>query len=87
VRQYERARRDDSTRMATNSTRWLKLRAMVLRRDPICKRCKDEPSTDVDHKIPIRAGGARWSLDNLQGLCHGCHSKKTRQEEAAYGSR
>ena len=85
VSQYDRAKRDDPLRMATNSTRWLKLRAMVLRRDPVCKTCKDEPSTDADHKIPIRTGGAKWSLDNLQGVCHGCHSKKTRREEALYG--
>lgn len=73
------ARRDDSLRIQTNSTRWLKLRAMVLRRDPVCKECKDAPSTDADHVTPIREGGAMWDLANLQGLCH---SAKTRREEA-----
>lgn len=81
------ARCDDSLRMATNSTRWLKLRAMVLARDPVCKVCGNEPSTDADHKIPIRDGGAKWSLDNLQGLCHRCHSAKTRIEGTSNMSR
>jgi 5-methylcytosine-specific restriction enzyme A len=89
TQQYDSARRDDPLRMATNSTRWLKLRAMVLRREPVCRICHEEPSTDADHIVPIRAGGAKWSLDNLQGACHGCHSKKTRREEAvaAHGHR
>ena len=86
MRQYNRARRDDPLRMATNSTRWLELRAMVVGRDPVCKICNDAASTDADHIVPIRAGGAKWSMDNLQGACHSCHSKKTRREEAAYGT-
>jgi 5-methylcytosine-specific restriction enzyme A len=81
ARQYDRARRDDPQRMATNSTRWLKLRRMVLARDPVCKGCGEAPSTDADHIVPIREGGAAWSLENLQGLCASCHAKKTRREE------
>jgi 5-methylcytosine-specific restriction enzyme A len=80
ARQHDRARRDDPQRMRTNSTRWLKLRAIVLRRDPVCRICGQEASTDADHIIPIRAGGAKWLPENLQGLCHACHTKKTRRE-------
>ncbi len=81
--QYGQARRDDPQRMQTNSTRWLKLRRIVLARDPVCRICGNAASTDADHVVPIREGGAKWSLDNLQGACHVCHSKKTRREEAS----
>jgi len=56
---------------------------MVLRRDPVCKICGEEASTDADHIVPISRGGAKWNLDNLQGLGPSCHAKKTRQESKA----
>ncbi|MCB0190629.1 MAG: HNH endonuclease [Anaerolineae bacterium] len=57
--------------------RWQRLRLMVLRRDPICRvdGC-DKASTDVDHIVPRRDGGPD-TMENLQGLCHSHHSKKT----------
>lgn len=56
--------------------RWRKLRILILHRDPICRICKRAPSTDVDHIIPKREGGED-SAQNLQGVCHSCHSHKT----------
>lgn len=55
---------------------------MVLRRDPICTvpGCI-EPSTDADHIIPKSEGGDD-SMENLQGMCHRHHSRKTRRENA-----
>lgn len=38
------------------------------------------PSTDVDHVIPIRGGGDPWDHNNLQGLCHEDHARKTQLE-------
>lgn len=35
------------------------------------------PATDVDHKVPVSAGGAPFDPDNLQSLCHSHHSQKT----------
>ena len=35
---------------------------------------------EVDHRIAIANGGDRWSLDNLQTLCHECHAKKTNKD-------
>ena len=58
--QYGQARRDDPQRMQTNSTRWLKLRRIVLARDPVCRICGNAASTDADHIVPIREGGAKW---------------------------
>jgi len=82
ARLYDRARRDDPLRIY-NTARWRALRAMVLRRDLLCRACGNEASTEADHIIPTRKGGAVWSLDNLQGLCAGCHARKTRRENSA----
>ena len=62
--------------------RWQRLRMMVLRRDPICTvpGCI-ESSTDADHIVPKSQGGDD-SMENLQGMCHGHHSRKTRLESA-----
>ena len=61
--------------------RWRdRLSVIVLRRDPICvvPGC-NEPSTDADHIVPKSQGGDD-SMENLQGMCHAHHSRKTRQE-------
>ena len=59
--------------------RWRRLRLIVLRANPICAKC-DEPATDIDHITP-RVRGGTDSFDNLQALCHSCHSIKTRREQ------
>jgi 5-methylcytosine-specific restriction enzyme A len=61
-------------------------RAQVLARDPLCVEClkagRVVPTTDVDHVVPHRGDPVLfWDPLNLQGLCHGCHSRKTRSEE------
>jgi len=50
---------------------------MVLARDPLCN-C-NQPATEVDHIVPKSAGGSD-SMENLQGLCKPCHSRKTAYE-------
>lgn len=37
---------------------------------------------DVDHIIPVYAGGGQCSLANLQTLCHPHHKARTRQQAA-----
>jgi len=63
---------------------WLAMRAKILQRDPVCKGpglygdgCS-QPSKHVDHITPWKQGGAFLDPKNLQGLCHSCHSKKTK---------
>ncbi len=58
------------------SAKWKRLRKLILHRDPICKICQKQLSTDVDHIVDKAIGGMD-SMDNLQGLCHNCHSQKT----------
>lgn len=67
---------------------WQALRARILLRDPICANPYALPnhlvvSTEVDHKIPRSRGGDE-SDENLQGLCHPCHSRKTATEDSGF---
>jgi 5-methylcytosine-specific restriction endonuclease McrA len=81
------ARQADTARNATRSgslsvyrsTRWRRLRARLLRDRPWCEDpagCR-EAATDVDHVVPIAAGGDPWDEGNLRPLCHRHHSRKT----------
>jgi 5-methylcytosine-specific restriction protein A len=64
---------------------WRRLRAAVLLRDPLCTAVGcSAPSTDADHIVPRRQGGAD-SLDNLAGMCHRCHSSKTARSDGRWG--
>ena len=80
-RQYDRNR--ESSHARGYGRRWREFRLWFLQQpgNVICATpgC-NAPSTDVDHRIPV--SGATdprfWEADNLQGLCHACHSAKTR---------
>ena len=70
--------------------RWRKLRQMVLARTPLCADpfeihgATPVPATDVDHIVPLAQGGAN-AMDNLQALCHSCHSRKTVEQDGGLG--
>lgn len=62
-------------------------RALILRRDPVC-RCRGctscttgcrRPSTQADHRLSLAEGGTNAAA-NGQGLCDGCHHEKTKAE-------
>lgn len=76
------------------------IRPRVLQRDPLCKRCQCAPSALVDHIVPcgeairqVRESGrfpfsphaGFFLLSNLQGLCYGCHSRKTAEDKQHTG--
>lgn len=79
--------------------RWQRLRKVILKRDPLCVRCRAEgktvPTREIDHIIPIRvfdaglvpkdANGGKNSRNNLQGLCGKCHREKTRADKTKWG--
>lgn len=86
------ARRGSSTERGYD-TDWRRLRAYVLRNEPLCRECRQnerlEVGVEVDHIIPIGDGGKRLDQSNLQPLCKPCHSRKTMNEQNAkrgYGS-
>lgn len=59
-----------------NTAKWRHTRKAVLSREPLCP-C-GEIAVDVHHKVDLADGGAPYDLENLEGLCHACHSKETR---------
>jgi len=67
--------------LALNGKAWGLLRARVIIGEPLCRMCKEHgclsPATDVDH---IDNDPTNNSLDNLQPLCIGCHSRKTQAD-------
>jgi 5-methylcytosine-specific restriction enzyme A len=63
---------------------WRIIRQRILRGHPLCSdpwgihaaHGMVVPATDVDHILPLNLGGTH-APDNLQPLCHSCHSRKT----------
>ena len=64
---------------------WVKLRAVILRRDcGLCQVClakgRVTAGTQVDH-IVSKAQGGTDDDDNLQTICRDCHATKTITEQ------
>lgn len=60
---------------------WRAVRAEFLRAFPkCCHPSCTEPATEVDHIMPISAGGARLDPANLRPLCKRHHSQRTARE-------
>ncbi|MGI5840169.1 MAG: HNH endonuclease [bacterium] len=63
------------------TTRWLRLRRAVLRRDEyLCRECrrygKTTPATTVHHIYPAEQYPQWWMMNwNLLSLCGSCHDK------------
>jgi len=64
---------------------WLRIRAQVLKEEPVCRMCGQEPSVTVDHIVP-RARGGTDDRSNLQALCGDCRRAKDARD-AAEGKR
>jgi len=82
------------------TTRWQRLRALVIRSQPLCNRCQLGISEIVDHIVPAQVAivqarksgqypADRWAgyflRSNLQGLCRLCHGVKTMEDKAHSG--
>ncbi len=81
AREASRQKRKDRGRASAAArgydAKWRRVRAMYLRRHPVCvgDDC-GRPAEEVDHILPLADGGThKW--ENLQALCKSCHSKKT----------
>lgn len=81
---YKRDRTDKEEQAFYTSGRWRKVRSLKLSADPLCEECKRQgrikEASMVDHIVPIKKGGARLDMDNLQSLCRPCHNRKTATE-------
>lgn len=68
--------------LSLDSAAWRRLRTQVLAEEPLCRMCATRglvvPATDVDHIHDSRDDFTDDnSRENLQSLCHECHSLKT----------
>lgn len=72
---------DPRRTLPLNSAAWQRLRASVLRGEPLCRHCTAEgktvPATDVDHRD---GNPGNNEPENLQPLCHEHHSRKTARD-------
>ena len=64
--------------------RWRRLRERILSEEPLCRICGRAEAKHVDHIVPKARGGTD-DRDNLQPLCHSCHSRKTAEEDGRWG--
>lgn len=71
---------DPRRTLKLNGAAWQRLRASVLRDEPLCRHCAARgltvEATDVDHMN----GADDNRRESLQPLCHECHSRKTARD-------
>jgi 5-methylcytosine-specific restriction endonuclease McrA len=62
---------------------WQRLRARVLREEPVCAEegCQ-ERSTSVDHVVSLADGGAPYDRANLRGMCYPHHKRRSSKQGA-----
>ena len=70
--------RRDSANERGYTAAWRRVRAQVLREEPLCRRCKAKdiliPAIDVHH----RDGNVKnIKRSNLEPLCRSCHNRET----------
>jgi hypothetical protein len=65
-----------------DTNQWKKLRAAILRDEPLCVRCSNmgvvRMAKVVDHCIPARDYHDFFDTDNLYPVCTQCHSDVTK---------
>ena len=71
------------------SSRWRKLRAAQLMRQPLCEMCKEHGNVTaadtVDHKEPHRGDMDKFWYGPLQSLCATCHNSHKQRLENGGG--
>ena len=95
LHKVEPIRQRNELRPLYKCKRWYQTRAHVLARDPVCTwgnyRLTDTHpgcmalSTDCDHVIDaalwVARGNDFYDQDNLRGLCHAHHSRRTARDQ------
>jgi len=84
--QCRRSEESQSWRWMYRTPQWLDdLRPAQLLREPFCRECARRGirtlATDVDHIVDHKGDWVVFTdRNNLQSLCHTCHSRKTARE-------
>ena len=76
-----RVMRDGNASQRGYDWTWAKVSKYVRTNEPVCRHCKNVLATMVDHIVPLKQGGDRLALDNLQPLCNSCHAIKTAKDK------
>ena len=62
------------------SLEWMVVRKHAIERDGhACVNCGGTSASrtlEVDHVVPLSAGGAPFDLSNLRTLCRHCHTRR-----------
>lgn len=85
IREREARHNATEQRAVYRSVHWRRLRAAILRAEPMCRAGCGRRATDIDHVEPLRAILARfgdpYDTANLAPLCHEDHALKTSWEQ------
>jgi hypothetical protein len=52
----------------------VKLRRELVELDPMCRRCRTSPGTDLHERLRRSQGGDPTSESTVTLICRGCHS-------------
>src|SRR6266516_2838836 len=68
------------------SRRWKRLRKLHLQQSPLCVRCQRKgmtrAATEVHHPKAHKGDPLLfWDPNNLESLCHSCHSREAQSED------
>ena len=58
------------------TTRWRKIRLVILDRDPVCTICRKAPSNQVDHVVHDDNNSKFFDPSNLRGACALCNNRR-----------
>jgi 5-methylcytosine-specific restriction protein A len=77
AKQYNQFKRDPATNKRYG-TQWRKIRTRYIAANPLCEICKESgrltAADTIHHKRKLTDGGTN-DRENLQALCHSCHSR------------
>lgn len=76
-----------STKKLYSTARWLVIRAMQLRKEPLCRHCRSigriTEATVCDHVTPHRGDRLAFYAGPFQSLCSTCHDGAKQASERA----
>lgn len=76
----QRKERDRGTKQQRGyGGEWYRISLLKRQMCPVCERCRNAATDDVDHIIPFKSldDPLRTAWDNLMSLCRSCHNGKT----------